>query len=185
MNLIRKNIFETNSSSTHVLAISKKSDYTLPEKLRFDFGEFGWGYEVYRDVKSRASYLITAIYSFNKETVKIYLNKLANILEENNIQYSFPEPEPREEYDGYDLDYSYVDHAYELKPWLDNILDNPDKVLRFLFNNDSYITTGNDNENGFMFPNKEINYDSDGYNKNWDELIEEEQKSFDLFFKGN
>lgn len=63
---IRKNIFETNSSSTHSLVISKKDrgyDYNLPVDeegvLTISFGEFGWGPEILKYPHEKLSYLIT------------------------------------------------------------------------------------------------------------------------------
>lgn len=44
MRTIRYNTFETNSSSTHSLAVPKKVDY-IPSDIRFDFGDFGWELE--------------------------------------------------------------------------------------------------------------------------------------------
>ena len=62
---IRKNVFETNSSSTHSLVISKKErsyDYTLPVDtgvLTIPFGEFGWGPELLLEPIEKLSYLVT------------------------------------------------------------------------------------------------------------------------------
>lgn len=63
---IRKNVFETNSSSTHSLVISKKDrhyDYSLPVDsegvLTIRFGEFGWGPELLIEPIEKLSYLIT------------------------------------------------------------------------------------------------------------------------------
>ena len=38
---IRYNTFETNSSSTHSLAVPKKVEH-IPSDVRFHFGDFGW-----------------------------------------------------------------------------------------------------------------------------------------------
>ena len=62
---IRKNVFETNSSSTHSLVISKKErsyDYHLPVEagvLTIPFGEFGWGPELLIEPIEKLSYLVT------------------------------------------------------------------------------------------------------------------------------
>lgn len=62
---IRKNVFETNSSSTHSLVISNKErsyDYTLPVEdgvLTIPFGEFGWGPDILSTPIEKLSYLIT------------------------------------------------------------------------------------------------------------------------------
>ena len=187
---IRKNIFETNSSSTHMLAIHKHSDYTLPDHLRFDFGEFGWSYETYHDTKHKASYIITVLFSLTKDITIEYVQLLGDILKSYGIMPSFPEPEWDEEYKMWDKeDYGYVDHAYEAAPFVQYLLENPDKLIVFLFDNNSYITTGNDNEHGCMLPSGEFQYGDDryedGYNKDWDSLLEKEEEDYEIFYKGN
>ena len=56
MRQIRKGTFETNSSSTHSLAIPKDS-VKYPKSISFHLGEFGWGWEE----EDPADYLYTAI----------------------------------------------------------------------------------------------------------------------------
>ena len=62
---IRKNVFETNSSSTHSLVMSNKDrgyNYNLPVEdgvLTIPFGEFGWGPELLVEPIEKLSYLIT------------------------------------------------------------------------------------------------------------------------------
>ena len=63
---IRKNVFETNSSSTHSLVISKMErsyDYSLPVDddgiLTITFGEFGWGPDLLTTPIEKLSYLVT------------------------------------------------------------------------------------------------------------------------------
>ncbi len=62
---IRKNVFETNSSSSHSLVISNKErayDYNLPVEggvLTIPFGEFGWGPDILSTPIEKLSYLIT------------------------------------------------------------------------------------------------------------------------------
>ena len=62
---IRKNVFETNSSSTHSLVISKKErsyDYHLPVDagvLTIPFGEFGWGPDILVAPIEKLAYLVT------------------------------------------------------------------------------------------------------------------------------
>ena len=44
MRTVRYNTFETNSSSTHSLAVPKKVEH-IPSDVRFHFGDFGWELE--------------------------------------------------------------------------------------------------------------------------------------------
>lgn len=90
---IRMGVFETNSSSTHAICITKKKDnYKIPKHIDFEFGEFGWECDEYSDICNKASYLITAIFSFSKSKVDEKLAQLKNILDSHNITYSIPEP---------------------------------------------------------------------------------------------
>lgn len=43
-------------------------------------------------------------------------------------------------------DYGYVDHSYKLIPFINAVLSSKDLLARYLFG-DSFINTGNDNQN--------------------------------------
>ena len=82
---IRKNVFETNSSSTHSLVISKKDrnyDYDgliiADGILHISFGEYGWGPAVLKYPHEKLSYLIT---------------------DRNNISYDWQNPPSEEEFE--------------------------------------------------------------------------------------
>ena len=69
MKKIRRYIFETNSSSSHSLAFSKKNrgySYELPVDedgvLTIPFGEFGWGPDVLKTPIDKLSYYVTDNY---------------------------------------------------------------------------------------------------------------------------
>jgi hypothetical protein len=64
MKKIRKNVFETNSSSMHSLVISEGFTSGRNNSFDFDFltfGEFGWGYEELSLPVDKASYVLTYI----------------------------------------------------------------------------------------------------------------------------
>ena len=149
---IRRSVFETNSSSTHAICISK-GDYNIINHIDFDVGDFGWECETYRTLHSKASYLITAILDLDKETSDNYLNKLTDILDNNGIEYTLPELKVGSYEYGektvyyYDID-GYIDHASETKEFLDAVLLDSNTLFRYLFG-DSMIITGNDNDDDF------------------------------------
>ena len=65
---IRQGVFETNSSSTHAISICKyHSNVELPEVVKFESNQdFGWEFEKYTDIYSKANYLWLAIcYMYN------------------------------------------------------------------------------------------------------------------------
>lgn len=190
MKIIRNNIFETNSSSTHALVIYTKGDIKIPDKLRLDFGEFGWGYQVYYDTYSKASYIITLIYHMDDEVKDICLSKFEDILNNNNIQYTLPVTHQNSW--GYD-DNGYVDHGDEAIAWLIDLLNNEEKLFMFLFDNRSYVSTGNDNERGYYIPDigyeddyRDYSEDSKHNEQEWDNKIKElESQGYEFDYKGN
>lgn len=150
---IRMNVFETNSSSTHAICIAKDG-YELKDHIDFHTGEYGWECEEYEDLDNKASYLITAILSMDKEYADEKLERLKSILDENKITYTIPELDVKSwEYGGkkcyyYDIEDNYIDHVGELKTWLEDLLSDSDKLFRYLFG-DSIIITGNDNDDSY------------------------------------
>lgn len=150
---IRRSVYETNSSSTHAICIAKDG-YELKDHIDFHTGEYGWECNEYGDLDNKASYLITAILSMDKESADEKLIQLEGILDENEITYTIPELNVnsyeygKKKHYYYDIGYDYIDHAGELRPWLDDLLSDSDKLFRYLFG-DSFIVTGNDNDDGF------------------------------------
>lgn len=135
---IRSNVFETNSSSTHSIAISK-APVVAGKYISFGIGEFGWE----NDTADTADYLYTAILEQNNSSE--LLNKLKDILDKHSIEYKFEEHRYVKSSYGEYLDYGYIDHGYELGEFLDAVLNNEDLLMRYLFG-DSTVYTGNDNQ---------------------------------------
>ena len=150
---IRRSVYETNSSSTHAICIAK-DEYELKDHIDFHTGEYGWECEEYGDLDNKASYLITAILSMDKEYADEKLTRLKDILDEYEITYTIAELNVKsyeygkEKHYYYDIGYDYIDHAGELKSWLDDLLSDSDKLFRYLFGN-SIIITGNDNGDSY------------------------------------
>ena len=150
---IRRSVYETNSSSTHAICIAKDG-YELKDHIDFHTGEYGWECEEYGDLDNKASYLITAILSMDKEYADEKLTRLKDILDEYEITYTIPELNVKsyeygkEKHYYYNIGYDYIDHAGELKSWLDDLLSDSDKLFRDRFGN-SIIITGNDNGDSY------------------------------------
>lgn len=138
MRQIRNSVFETNSSSTHSIAIPKSCGKI--SSIAFQIDEFGWGFRV----ADPADYFYTAIYetASSMDEVNDRLSRLKEILEDNDIEYAFEEVDC-EERDGYISFNGYIDHGYELKDFVDGLLNNGDKLVRFL--SCGLVFTGNDN----------------------------------------
>ena len=140
---IRRGCFETNSSSVHTICISPKdimpNDY--PSIVYFEGGRFGWEYDEFWDVNSKAAYLLTmivGIYGLDTNEEREATDKIVNMLSEEGIECNF------DYIDFYRHD-AYIDHVEDWTEFLPQIINNKDLLFRYLFG-DSVVITGNDND---------------------------------------
>jgi len=163
---IRKNIFETNSSSTHAICISKEKLQGYPadnrkSKLFFRHGSFGWASNIYDDVENKAAYLYQTICDL------CYFDRLRQIrgwLDECNIECVFEEMDKC----------GYVDHAEDSYEWLSEVLKDKETFITYLFG-DSFVVTGNDNDEWFEEKITELNMETPGGL----------ESKYDIYIKGN
>lgn len=135
---VRTNIFETNSSSVHAMIITDKK--VKPDAVvHFNIGEFGWEKETYYTTDEKATYFYTAACCCHGSTVK---QLIKNLLEPYGVQCEFGEAIFNE----YGLDNGYIDHDYEAVDFVDALLADADMLIRYLFSEDSFVVTSNDNE---------------------------------------
>lgn len=180
MRQIRLGVFETNSSSTHSIAIPDKVDNRI-QSLDLYFGDFGWSF---REVNA-CEYLYTAIYDiYDKEEADKKIKQLRKILERNGISCGhFEEPV----YDGKWFESGYVDHGYELTDMINDLFANEDLLIRYI--NGARVFTGNDNsdEDGFIERN-EPTYREYNYNTGEETIVENPYymgEGYKWYFKGN
>lgn len=128
---IRNGVFETNSSSIHSLCITKKEDYKFPKTIVFNSGRYGWGPETEYNT---GNYLYTALLEL-KDQIPDGLDQLKEILKKHGIEVIFNDP---------GKDY-YIDHAYDVQDAIESLLNDEDKLFRFLFGNESFVDIDNDN----------------------------------------
>ena len=189
---IRQGVFESNSSSCHSICISKKKEKNCDNRtINFRFGNFGWSEETCYNTED---YLYTAIVCSNLTPIEVdmYLDKLKKILDKHNIHYSFePYKVVHSEYGDYctcEREHSWsvgIDHAGEVLPLVDKLLDDENLLMRYLFG-DSVIYTGNDNScepDSMCYCADETVWDPTGHylvlNPNHC------PSKYDYFFKGN
>lgn len=139
---IRQNVFETNSSSTHSICIAKNAELTIPEKLHFSFGEFGWECNTLNSIGEKADYLYTGLFANDRISD---IEKVGEILKAKGIDVTFEEATYKEGRT-YSDNSGYVDHSNELGEFLDAVCNNEESLLQFLFSPLSFIITGNDND---------------------------------------
>ena len=140
MYTVRQGMFETNSSSSHVLVIntreledSELDPDILPGKV--GWGSYGWEWVRYDTPSEKLEYLWTAILNLDSDIIDFWKERLEDVV-------GLPEGTD------FDTDFSYtdcyIDHISDLRPFLER-LKNSDSLLRkFILGNDSYILTGND-----------------------------------------
>ena len=139
MKQIRRNVFETNSSSTHSICISK-APVIVGEYVLFGIGEYGWE----NDCVDIVDYLYTAI--LEQTDRDELLTKLKNILDNHNIKYKFKTPKYWTASSGNKyLDNGSIDHAGGTREFIDAVLSDDDMLMRCLFG-DRCVYTGNDNQ---------------------------------------
>lgn len=188
---IRNSVFETNSSSTHSIAIPKKCGY--PNHISFYVGDYGWSF----DEVSPIDYFYTALYatSETEQECNERIKKLTNILDRYDIEYYFSKPKTDTWHDDYDntdyfsLEDGYIDHAYELVDFVNELLNDEDKLLRFLYG--GLVFTGNDNEddNGFISRYNEFIEDYDWRTKTTSKYKNQyymnDHEDYEWYYKGN
>ena len=140
---IRKNCFETNSSSTHAICIPQ-SYGIIPHQL-FYVGEYGWR----ADEVPAASYLYTCICDccYTEEEYDRVMSKLTSILNKNNISYTIKQPQ------WIDCTWKkgtrcfsegHIDHPEEFYDLVKIMLEDENLLLRYL--GGARVFTGNDND---------------------------------------
>lgn len=165
---VRQGVFETNSSSTHEICISKKNvaKEDIPTFIKFNHGEFGWGFDKYDRILERASYLYQAICDLcwgDDKTKSGYINSLYSTLSKYGVECEFD----LKDKDDNDWEIGHIDHGDETREFVASVMHSEKRLLRYLFG-DSIIIVGNDNEEDFGEYMSTHNFDD-----------------YEVFYKGN
>lgn len=173
---IRKGVFETNSSSTHAICITKNEidKNQLPDHISFKYGEFGWEFAVHDDTSTKASYLYQAVLDcFSGDKREEKLNIIKTLLANYDISCDFELKESE-----YDWVNGYIDHGGETIDFVNAVLADGEKLIKYLFG-DSFVVTGNDNGDEFS----DYMYEGDeGY---FNEIYKSEFDNYEIYEKGN
>ena len=154
---IRKG-FVSNSSSSSFIIISDKQNYgdiqghlqelvkehngTLVVDHNFGETEFGWNEDEYYDMGSKVIFTyLQAQYSGDEKHIKMLESVLKDFTGCNNIEWKI-----EIDYNAGE-NYGYIDHQSSAVEGQNlEMFDNEQKLKNFLFDCDSYIKTGNDND---------------------------------------
>ena len=158
MKQIRRNTFETNSSSCHSITFcgqGLEQNYMPIDEdgyIHAYFSEFGWEVDDYYDQKSKLSYLLTMAahlngcypYHYKREDQEEMIKKF---IETNDFKRISDEIADHANCRGIILDYSegYIDHASADYSSLDDFLEwNDTNIIDFVFGG-VIVHTDNDN----------------------------------------
>lgn len=171
---IRRNIFETNSSSVHSMAIPKHISGELPKHLSFHLGEWGWESGELDGLEAR-SYLYTAICQQCDPDIKEeYLDRIKSWLDEWGIKYHFDKPRySRNDVWNY-LENGDIAHG-DLVPFIEGVLKDKDSFKRFLLG--GVVYTGNDND---CYNDDDMCWIGDEPNH-----PKRDNENYEYYFKGN
>lgn len=143
----RCGVFETNSSSTHSICITKdrRDRLMYPSKLVFRCRNFNWEHLCLSTPEEKAAYLYASLLSLrNKKDAENAKNKIFNMLGEVGVECEFEQAK----YFGGWCENAHVDHAGEdeHRDFVNKVLSNRGRLTRYLFSDHSFVLTGNDNE---------------------------------------
>lgn len=128
---IRRNVFETNSSSMHSLSvIGSDRMSTLESKdgiVVVSEGEFGWGYDALTTPKQKLSYLVTE-YSGEEEMIDVIKEAVKDYTGLSLAVY---------ENDG------YIDH--QSRGMISEYITDKQSIIDLVFNDKNVIVIDNDN----------------------------------------
>ena len=162
MKKIRNGMFETNSSSTHTIIVT---DRKCEPGLFVDFaiGEFGWDFERLDTINEKASYLYTmACECLGRDVYQ----DLYEILVKYGVQCSCSVPAKFVKPSWSDCEYldnGYIDHASDgdAKEFVERMLNHEHALIKYLFSDESFVVTGNDNcdEDRYEWMDKQTDVD--------------------------
>lgn len=179
---IRQSVFETNSSSTHSICIAKEIE-NIPIKIVFHPVYAGRSEQVI----SAPDYLYAAMTSQGQEYFEDAKEIIGEFLDSRNIEYEF-QPVNWEN----NWDYSYkcnVDHAENIREFVDEILDDESLLSRFLFG-DSIVYTGEYDDRSMVAADGEWKYE-DAQDENGEWILTKKKnpyynpEKYTYYFKGD
>jgi hypothetical protein len=146
--LIRRSVFETNSSSTHSLVITDAVDFDTVGlndhgALEIPAQDFGWEVQTYSDAPSKMSYVAIYVRDWVKGDQADYFKKMLDemLVEHTGATYVQHPEEIEGDYDSG----GYIDHQSVEDRDLDHLFESKDTLKNFIFGRGNLLLTDNDN----------------------------------------
>jgi len=147
----RRSVFETNSSSTHSICIAtnRNTELTYPASLYFRCDDFGWEENELTSPKDKAAYLYASFLNlYDRNKAQKVMSFIMEALDSVGVACEFETPVYRYYSDGsFYVQNASIDHCGEgdHQRFVDKTTSNKGRLLRYLFSEDSFVLTGNDN----------------------------------------
>lgn len=147
--ITRNGMPETNSSSSHSVTISGKQNNSDPKlyNLKVDpdgvlrianiIGNFSWSWSKYNDSYSKTLYVI-GLCEYDDQKKDILVEALKEVTGAIRVEFAW-EKNPLED-EAPNVDHQSREDMYSL------ICENKETIKDFIFNQDSWLFTGNDND---------------------------------------
>lgn len=151
---VRHGVFECNSSSTHSICIpTEHEELSIPDRVEFESGCFGWEVDQLTSRSEKIRYLYTCLSYVEEDKLKEYIQFIVNTLRTHGVEDIYFD---ELEYGIYCYDEEietylkpkggYVDHGNEAREFVDAVCTDEQRLLNYLFSNKTFILTGNDND---------------------------------------
>jgi hypothetical protein len=141
MKTIRIGVFETNSSSTHSITINEDTNLftsIIPDKngtITLTGGQFGWDWIAYNDALTKANYCAVDACK-SAERLEMLVSVIKNHTGAKEVILNI-------DVDWNKDNYSYIDHQSQGPS--DIVFSSEEQLKKFIFDEKSYLYTGNDN----------------------------------------
>lgn len=162
--VIRKNLPETNSSSSHSVVICVDPS-SLTDTLPMDsegvihvperYNSFGWEYEKYNDPMTKLQYVCGIIWKYksNRKKVKLLKEIVLGYTGAKNLVFDWEEDktgnfiEEDEEVEDYFWNSGAPEIDHNSSDIFPEIMESAKSIKNFIFNSRSWLYLGNDNSN--------------------------------------
>lgn len=140
---VRKNIFETNSSSSHSITIQDGDYWDTIEADEYGMitltgGQFGWEWVKYNDALTKANYCAVN-YIHNDDKLEMLKEVIMEYTGCKRLIIDISK-------DWEDYNCGYIDH--QSSDTVEEAFDSKDQLKTFIFNKSSWLYLGNDNDDG-------------------------------------
>lgn len=169
MKVIRKSVFETNSSSMHSIAVPKeyfngtakesKSNIAISNKVTL--GDFQWADRIYTDETTKLSYALTQLYmqachklyedgyTYEKINDKVILNTMKEFDMYKDIELIVKDETDRDLVIDFDDRYVGIDHQSVCNDFYKLLSDNNITLRQFIFDENISLIIDDDNTGKF------------------------------------